>query len=601
MRTIILNTLFSLLCLITCSLGFANNKPLPVDDAYKISAMVKDPQTIIVKWQIAPGYYLYRDRFHFRAGNPKHTRLGQPLLPTGITKHNDLLGTYQAYKDEAQIGVPVIHQKDGKISLDVSYQGCSEHGFCYPPTEKVFSLNLKGPYMQATQPIAIDTPTAMTSAAAPPQDRISKLLSKQNYFTMMLSFLGFGLLIAFTPCVLPMVPIVSGIVVGQGDKNHKFKGFLLSLAYVQGMAITYAIAGVLFGTIGSNIQTALQTPLVITLFSLLFVAMALSLFGVYEVKVPNFLHHHAHKLSNKQKSGSFLGAFFMGVLSTLILSPCVTAPLVGTLGFISSTGNALLGGVALYCMGLGMGIPLLIIGGLEGRFLPKTGTWMHTVKNILGVLMLGVAIWMLARVLPGPATLALWGILCISSAVFMGTLSGHPEKTWRTYSKLTAGWVLLIYGSALLFGAAGGGSDPLKPLAFLQGTQQQASHHPVFKRIKSKAELEQYLSNAKLHNKPIMLDFYADWCVSCKEMEKFTFANPKVSELMQNFILLQVDVTNNTSLDKQLQSSCNVVAPPTIIFFDTKGKEMKSFRVIGEMNADKFASHLQQVLQANKP
>ncbi|OGT49401.1 MAG: hypothetical protein A3F17_00810 [Gammaproteobacteria bacterium RIFCSPHIGHO2_12_FULL_41_15] len=585
--------------IILCQLTFAQPEPLPADEAYQPTALIKDKQTIIVQWQIAKGYYLYRDRLHVSPANPSTTRLGQPLRPTGITRHNNLIGNYQAYKNEVQVGIPIIYNKGDQISFKVNYQGCSENEFCYPPTEKVFTLNLNGPYMQPMQPVAIDIATAMTSAATAPQDKVTQLLSKQNIFSMIFTFLGIGLLIAFTPCVLPMVPIVSSIVIGQNGQKKIFKGFLLSLAYVQGMAITYAILGVIFAMIGKNIQAALQTPLVIGLFSLLFVAMALSLFGLFELKIPNFFHHHAHKLSNKQKSGSFVGAFLMGVLSTLILSPCVTAPLVGTLGFISKTGNVWFGGIALYSMGIGMGLPLLIIGGLEGRFIPKTGTWMNTIKHILGVMMLGVAIWMLARILPGPATLALWGILAIGSAIFMGTLSSHPKKNGLIYTKLTLGWTLLIYGTALLLSAASGGSDPFKPLAFLQGHHSDAEH-TLFKRINTITELNHYLADAKVQNKPILLDFYADWCVSCKEMEKFTFSDSEIKKLFKQFILLQVDVTHDNLSNQKILKQYDVIAPPTILFFDTKGNELKSYRIIGEMGAKPFTTHLQQVLAHKK-
>jgi len=593
--------LFGLLLLLLCSCANAqygvdtptSNEPILVDQAFTFSAAARDYQTILVKWKIEPGYYLYRDRFHFRALKPEGARFGQPLLPEGINKTTLDVGTYQIYKDSVIIPIPVIHPQSGKIILEVRYQGCSQAGYCYPPTSKVVPINLAKNYMRFVPGFSVDVaPVKKVQKADDGSDPIGKLLKGRSLFALIIGFLGFGVLISLTPCFLPMIPILSGIILGQ-KKITTAHSFCLALAYVFGMAITYAIAGVLFGFLGGSVQAALQQPWIIILFSLIFVAMALSLFGYYDIQLPEKLRQKFAQASEHQKRGTYLGVAIMGVFSTLILSPCVTAPLVGVLSYISHTGNAVLGGIALFSMGIGMGAPLLAIGASGAKILPKPGPWMNATKNIMGLTMLAVAIWMLQRILPNNISMLLWAALAIGTALYMGALSTATSK-WIMIRK-ALGLIIFIYGIMLVIGAFSGNTDPLHPLYITKRCADRPMHALRFKRVKSVADVEKQLQLAKKKGKPVLLDFYAKWCISCKEMDHFTFSNPLVKKRLANFILLRSDVTNNDATDKALERRFRVVAPPTILFFNKDGIEIKNSRVIGEMSAETFLEHVNRV------
>lgn len=591
MKKILLSIVF---CLIPLLAGAT--QLLSADKAFVFSAKPADAQTIMTHWDIAPGYHLNRNNFNFNIVSPADAKIGSINYPTGIAKH-DNLGDYQIYQKEVSIPLPIQNANAKQIVLAATYQGCSDNGFCLPPVHKQLTVALND-----VSNSAATTTTTDAAATGESHDAISNMLAHQNLFVTLLGFLGFGLLLAFTPCVLPMIPILSSIIVGQGEKITTIKAFWLSLTYVLAMAVTYAVAGVIAGLAGSYVQGALQNPWVIGSFSILFVLLAMSLFGFYELRVPNFLHDKVSNYSNKQSGGTYVGVGVMGVLSTLIVSPCVTAPLVGALGYIGRTGNAALGGTALFFLGIGMGLPLLIIGTAGGKFLPKAGGWMDNVKACFGVLMLGVAILMLGRIVAPEITMLLWAALLIISAVYMGAFTTVPaggfSKLWKGVSV-----ILLVYGVTILIGAGMGSSNPLEPLVFTQanaavGTNTTAAASDTqFIVVKSLPELKKVLADAATQNKPAMLDFSADWCISCKELDHDTFKHPKVQPTLNQFVLIRADVTADNAETKALEKEFHVFAPPAIVFFDTKSKEIESARVSGAMGPEAFLQHVQGVLE----
>ncbi len=579
----------------------ANTIPIPADKAFQFSAELKSPNTIVAHWQITPGYYLYKDRISFKVLGSNGVSLGPIVKPVGIDKSDRVLGQYQVYNGNLRINLPLQRAHANTLELLACFQGCSFDNFCYPPMTKQVTLHLKNDVGKTIQGIDAELPDAATDTLISSQDKISQLLAEHDWWLIAISFFGFGLLLSLTPCVLPMIPILSGIIIGHGEKMTALKGFFLSLTYVLGMAITYAIIGVITGLAGSSVQAAMQNPWVITVFSLVFVVLALSLFGLYEIKLPARFEQRITTLSNHQKQGSYWGVVIMGILSTLILSPCVTAPLIGALIYIGNTGNAALGASALFIMALGMGVPLLIIGTFGGKFLPTAGTWMDVVKIFFGVLLLAVAIWMLARILPGTVTMVLWAGLLIVCAVYMGLFNGKKYSN-RGWALLWRGLslIFLVYGIMLMIGAAMGNSNPFRPLEDLRTLEANGivPTHKLFTRIKTPADLQHELNLANNENKLTMLDFYAEWCIACKEMDATTFVDPKVQKLLlQHFFILQADVTANDKMDKVLMKKSGVIAPPAILFFDKDGKEIKPYRIVGEISPKKFAEHLRVLVQ----
>ncbi len=566
--------------------------PYPVDSAFQVSAKIQNSETLLVHWDIAPGYHLYKERFKFAISEPKDSIIGEITLPPGKKMHDEILGDYEAYHDSVDIPLP-ISPTQTPIVLRIGYQGCSDNNFCYPPQLKQVTLDPHA--AEYTWVKGMNAPAATLNDSTGDlnqQDHVAALLQQDNLFLILLSFFGFGLLLAFTPCILPMIPILSGLIVGHEKKISVAHAFWLSLTYVLSMSVTYALAGIAAGFAGSTIQAALQNPWVIGSFSLVFVLLALSLFGFFELRLPQSFQSKITALSNKQKSGSYLGVAIMGCLATLIVSPCVSAPLVGALAYIGNTGNAALGGSALFVMGLGMGIPLLILGTSGGKLLPKAGPWMNHVKSFFGVLMLAVAIWMLARVIPGQITMLLWAGLLIMSSVYLGFLGPNQHHSWGKFWK-GIGLLLAVYGIILMLGAATGNTDPLQPLAKLSHAKKSTQQGAQFTIIKSQADLDQALAKAKQNNQPTLVDFYADWCIACKEMEQNVFARPEVKQALSQYQLLKADITANDAVDKALQKQQAVIAPPTIIFFNPQGEEIVRYRIVGEMNKKDFLLHLQ--------
>ncbi|MDM7321782.1 MAG: protein-disulfide reductase DsbD [Gammaproteobacteria bacterium] len=581
-------------------------EPLEPEQAFRFSSEM-DGTMVRLRWDIAPHHYLYRDKLAIVAIEPKDA-LGRPTIPAGEEKNDPFLGPVRIFRDTLEVSVPVQNVGAGqKLRLNVTYQGCAEAGICYPPMEQQIEL---------TTGSAAEAPSAATRGTElSEQDAIAeKLKSGSTWLAIGLFFLA-GLGLALTPCVFPMIPILSGIIVGQGEQLTTRRAFALSLVYVLAMAVTYTVAGVLAGLFGSNLQAAFQNPWILSTFALVFVGLALSMFGFFELQLPSSLQSKISELSGRQQSGSFTGVAIMGLLSALIVGPCVAPPLAGALIYIGQTGDAVLGGTALFALSIGMGLPLIAVGTLGGKVLPRAGAWMNTVKAVFGVLMLGVAIWLLSRVLPDALTLSLWAMLLIASGIYLGALEPVSHPSYQTYhanreltghmepvGKERRGWtrlwkalglVLLAWGLLMLVGVATGQGTPLQPLrGLVGGGTAQAATAPsglVFQRVADVVSLERTLAAAKAAGKPVMLDFYADWCVSCKEMEHSTFRDPAVRQAVADAVLLQADVTRNSADDKALLKRFGLIGPPAILFFTPDGQEQRASRVVGYKPPAEFA------------
>lgn len=576
----------SLLASLLPSFGAQNDEVLDPDVAFRLTADAVDGNTILARWEIAPGHYLYRDKFTFELKNADGIALGSPEIPQGEEKDDEFFGRIQVFHNAVDVRIPVARQDLAARTVDlvIGYQGCAEAGICYPPLKKTFTLQL--PAGSAMPVAASVTPTTFTEPLSE-QDSLAASLASGNTAMTVLTFFGLGLLLAFTPCVFPMIPILSSIIVGQGANITTRRAFTLSLVYVLAMALTYTVAGVIAGLFGANLQATFQNPWILSAFAAVFVVLALSMFGFFELQLPSSLQTRLTEISNRQRGGSLTGVAIMGLLSALIVGPCVAPPLMGALIYIGQTGDAVLGGAALFALSLGMGAPLLAVGVSAGKFLPRAGGWMDTVKAVFGVLMLAVAIWMLERILPAAVTMVLWALLLIVSAIYMGALEPLAGKNgWQKLWK-GLGVVLLVYGALLLIGTASGGRDPLAPLEhlrFIGGAAQQPQLQ--FKIIKTTADLDRELAAA--NGRPVMLDFYADWCVSCKEFEKYTFSNPEVMAALQGAVLLQADVTANDDADQALLKRFGLIGPPAILFFDATGHERRNYRVVGFMKPEQF-------------
>ncbi len=615
----------------------AAGEPLDPLHAFRFSARMLDTKTVEARWQIAPEYYMYRDKFRFEV-EPSTVKLGAPQFPAGTMKSDENFGQVETYHDEVIIRLPIDAGNVRQFTLKVRSQGCANMGICYPPTAQQASLTLSASTASSTIPTSsrLDTlasppapplfslGAASTSSPAPASasasasagteiasstpavvpekrdesSRIARLLKNASLGASLLFFFGSGLVLAFTPCMLPMVPILSGIIVGHGHHIGRGRAFALSFAYVIGMALTYAAVGIAAGLSGTLVSSALQNAWFLGFGALIFVLLALSMFGLYELQMPSFLQGKFRDEANRQQGGSLHSVFLMGVISAAIVGPCVAAPLAGALLYIAKTGDALQGGLALFAMGLGMGLPLLIIGASARHLLPKPGPWMNAVNRFFGVLLLGVAIWLISPVIPVMVQMLAWAALFILPAIYLHALDPLSSRAhgWERFGK-GLGVISLLLGTALLIGALGGSRDPLQPLGFLRGnatTAAQTLHattQPHFTRVKTGAELDRYLNNP---GRPVLLDFYADWCVSCKEMERLTFADPQVAAQMNRMLLLQVDVTEDNADDRALLKRFELFGPPGIIFFNAHGQENHDLRVIGFQAADSFLTTLKQ-------
>jgi thiol:disulfide interchange protein DsbD len=581
-------------------------EPLEAEQAYRFSARAVDARTIEARWDIAPGYYLYREKFRFSA-EPTGVRLGEPAFPAGQAKEDEFFGKVVIYHDEVVVRIPVLDAGGAdSIVLKAVSQGCWDQGICYPPMPQQTRISLlPGSTPAATMasaatpvPAATPAPAATSaptgaSAATDESSRIATLLRHGSYWLVLASFFGFGVLLCLTPCVLPMVPILSGIIVNHGHAVSHGRAFVLSLAYVLGMAVTYAAVGVAAGFSGTLLSSALQNAWVLGGFALVFVALSLSMFGFYELQLPTALQSRLSESANR-RGGSIGAIAVMGALSALIVGPCVAAPLAGALLYIAQTGDALLGGSALFVMALGMGMPLLVVGVFSRSLLPKAGPWMEAVKRFFGVVLLATALWLVSPVLPVWAQMLGWAALLIVPAMYMHAIDPLPPHSsgWQRLWK-GVGMLMLLAGAAMLAGALGGARDPLRPLGFLAGAGAAEMPALAFAPVKSLAALDARIEESARRGQPVMLDFSADWCVSCKEMEKFTFADPRVRQALSGYQLLRADVTANDEQDKALLKRFGLFGPPGIIFFGRDGREIDGARVVGYQPADQFLAGLQ--------
>ena len=569
-------------------LGLGDSEFLHPDDAFRFYAEMADDYTIRAHWDIAEGYYLYRDKFAFSAQS-RLAQLGSPTLPRGKKKHDEFFGEVEVFYNDADVRLAISRASPaaGELELTATFQGCAEDGICYPPTTRTALVAISAASTEPPPPGAGGLPAAPVAE----QDRLASLISGGSLPLVLLTFFGLGLLLAFTPCVLPMVPILSGIIAGQGAGVTTRRAFTLSLVYVLAMALTYTAAGVAVAMLGQNIQAFFQNPWIVVAFSLIFVALALAMFDVYEFQMPGLIQTRLANVSNQQSGGKLAGVGIMGVLSALIVGPCVAAPLVAVLIFIGQSGDALRGGLTLFALSLGMGAPLLAFGASAGRLMVKAGPWMNTIKQLFGLMLLGVGIWMLSRIIPPGVTMVLWGLLAVGAGIVLGAFKPSPGRG-RLLAR-AAGVLILGYGAVLGASAAVGGIDPLNPL---RGTPWHHETHLEFQRVKTVEDLDRAIAEASADGRTVMLDFYADWCVSCKEMEKYTFTNETVQANLADTVLLQADVTANDEADQAMLKRFGIYGPPTIAFFDAGGAEIEAYRVVGFMPAERFSAHVSDAL-----
>lgn len=599
----------------------AQDELLPPELAYLPQISKATSEEIGVRWFIEPGYYLYRHKLGFELENVSGAAIGTVDLDPGVDQYDEFFGDVKVFRDSANARISLSGLNTSSVAtngnLIISYQGCADVGVCFPPSKVSLPLNIgasssEDPIIAASvsstqnsagsseQLIEASANSTSPNTEQSEQDRLFNLLGSNSLWLTVATFFGFGILLAFTPCVLPMVPILSSLIVGQGEKMSTLRAFQLSLIYVLVMATTYAIVGVVVGLSGYNVQAFLQNPWVLSTIAALFVVLSLSMFGFYELQMPVRLQEKLTKWSNKQGGGQVSGVAAMGFISTLIVGPCITAPLAGALIYIAKTGDAVIGGSALFALGLGMGAPLLLIGTSAGKFVPKAGAWMNTVKYVFGIIMLGMAVYMISRFIPSTVTMALYGILALFSGIYFGATDTLTRESsgWQRFGK-GVGLVVLLYGVALLVGALSGNGSyttPLRGIASNSTGSSAEEHGLAFAPVKSVAELNDIVAGASRENRPVMLDFYADWCISCKEMEAFTFTDSTVQDLLKNVVVIQADVTANDELDKELLKHFELFGPPGIIFYDPEGYEIRSARVVGFMSADKFSSHIQRHL-----
>lgn len=567
--------------------GFAVAQDLLQPDvAFKFSAHALDANTLEVRYNIADGYYLYRSKFKFTA-EPATVKLGTAQFPQGDVHNDEFFGKVETYRKKLRIRLPLTRDAStNKLKLTVTSQGCADVGVCYVPQQQTADIDLPA----ASSAPAASLPASGAGGVVNDEARFERLLASGSLWLIAAAFFGAGVLLTFTPCVLPMIPILSGIIVGEGRNATRTRAFTLSAAYVLGMSLTYTGIGVGAALSGNLLSAALQNPWVLSAFAMVFVLLSLSMFGFYELQLPSGFHAKITETSNRLKGGHLGAVVLMGIFSAAIVSPCVAAPLAGALLYISQTRDVMLGGIALFAMSIGMGVPLILVGVFEGAFLPKSGHWMRSVKHFFGVLLLAVAIWIVAPVLPVAVQMFAWAALLIGSAMVLRAIDSLPPDA-GTAARLWkgVGFLALLAGAALAIGAFAGSRDVLRPLAGLTGGRENGAQAARFTRVRNVAELD-----AKLQapGRPVMLDFYADWCVSCKEMEAFTFTDARVKAKMGQMLLLQADVTANSSEDKALLKRFSLFGPPGIIFFDRQGREVEGLRVIGYQQADAFLATL---------
>lgn len=595
---------------------------LDPEQAFKVDVQLVGDREFQVNFTIAPGYYMYRDQFKLE---PATGSLGDIAWPTPKRKFDETFQKeVETYRDRLSIKVPVTALQAAPLKLVLTGQGCADKGLCYPPMKSELTLGLKGfggdgavkigAAPDALSGFGVSNAVASTAADAAPAkaeavpavaapvtasgNPLDEVLASGRLWLVIGAFFAAGVLLSLTPCVLPMLPILSSIIVGQGGTPSRARGFFLAFSYSLGMALLYTALGVAAGLAGGGLAAYLQKPWVLALFALLLVGFSLSMFGVYEIQLPSRFTGGVSDATQRLPAGKFFSVFVMGGLSALIVSPCVAAPLAGALLYISQTGNVAIGGLALFALAWGMSVPLLLLGLSAGTLLPRAGPWMETVKYFFGLLLLSVALWIVQPVLPAVVAQLLWGALLVAVAALLGLFQRVEANTPRVWLRRSAAVAAMVFGVAQFIGVAAGGTDTLKPLAGVMGGSKSAATSAAsaeaaavnFRKIKSVAELDEALRTA---SKPVMLDFYADWCVSCKEMERFTFTDARVQAKLAGAVLLKADVTANNAEDRELLKRFKLFGPPGTIFFDPKGEELTGVRVIGFQDADRFLQSLQ--------
>ena len=608
--------------------------PLPPEQAFGFEAIAGDGNTLLLRFTPARGYYLYRDKTTLKldaAATKAGFALGAPRWPKGVAHRDEHFGDVTVYFDQIDVPVPVSARttEPATLRLTAGFQGCQTDGICYPPMTRVVDVALPARKVQAisngpstqlplaageqgaapAQPAASDTavaptptapvPSAATSAGdrAPATNaandeqaedaRLAAALSGKGRWFALLTFFALGLGLSFTPCVLPMIPILSGLIAGQGPNLGVRRALTLSFVYVLASALVFTAAGVVAGLVGANLQVAFQTPWVIVAFAALFVVLSLSSFGLYELQLPSSLRSKLGALSDRQRGGSLAGVAMMGALSALIVGPCVAPPLAAAVLYIGQTQDPAFGGAALFLLAMGMGVPLLVFGVAAGKGLPTSGPWMVAVQRAFGFVFLGLAVWMLSRIVSAPVTLALWGVLLLAAAATTATAVRNSRHDGARIMGWTAALVLGLFGAAQLVGAMAGSRDPFKPLAGLVGDGAQVEAELPFRKIKSTADLDREIAAAQAAGKPLMLDFYADWCVACKEMEKYTFPDPAVHKALDGFVLLKADVTANDDVDQALMKRLGIIGPPATLWY-RDGAERRELRLFGFEEAENF-------------
>jgi thioredoxin:protein disulfide reductase len=570
----------------------AHAEPLPASEAFHLQVRKLTPNTFALEWAIRSGYFLYSNRIQLAPQPKSNVTLGALRLPPTEMKTDKQGHVYTIYRTQLTIPVDVLGTTPGESVLDLDYQGCADDGFCYPPEKKQIQVGIDAELALTSVRIEQYPPQEGAKDSTPSsQNEISNIFLNHNWFMILMIFFGLGLLLAFTPCILPMVPVLSGIIVGHGKTVTTKKAFFLSLSYVLSMSLTYAVVGAVVALLGENLQVNMQSPWVISIFSSIFIGLALSMFGFYEFKLPEAWQAKIAGSSRSQRGGHYIGAAIMGCLSTLILSPCVTAPLIGVLTYIAQSHNVLLGSLTLFVLSLGMGTPLLLIGTSAGKLLPQAGSWMNAVKAFFGIILVGIAIYLMSRILPAHLTLFLWACLFIFSGIFSGALTAahtHKEKM-----KQGLGIILFVYGLALLIGSSMGADDPLRPLPLIKtyAANEPDASPPIQQTVSS---VKQLIHAAK--GTPVLLDFYADWCASCKVIEATTFKDPQIKALLAQIKLIKIDVTKNNTYDKELMHYFKVIAPPTFLFFDKEGQPLNRLKTVGEVPTAEFIKSLQNTL-----
>ncbi len=584
---------FGLILLLLLPLG-CFSAPLPEDAAFRFTISPFDANTLQLNWSVKKGYFLYKERISAQNSEQKYLQLGPIHYPDPQIKLSKQGEQILVYRHTLRLSLPVLAHLSGEFLIQVHYQGCSDEGFCYPPQAKQIKLTFNKERALSQATIEAELPTA-PQAFIPSQDtKIKSLFATSNPILILLSFLGFGLLIAFTPCVLPMVPVLSGIIVGHGPTISTRKAFLLSLSYVISMSITYGVIGAIIAKLGANLQILMQSPLVIGSFSLIFVVLALSMFDVYQFRLPLAWQNRIANITRSHEGGHYLNAALMGSMSILILSPCVTPPLIGALTYIAEAGSVLLGSLSLFFLGMGMGTPLLLIGASAGKLLPKTGMWMNTIKYLFGIMLLGLAIHLLSRLLSPFISMMLWSTLFIVSG--LGLKPFFRPASGREFFLQAISIMLMLYGAFIFYGASAGHTDPWRP--FLAFTTTPATAVVQYDKIVTNlSDAQDTLLEAQKANKPVLLDFYASWCDSCQHLEKIISRDKQIRELQHRLMLVQVDLSKNNEHTRDLLKFFNVIAPPTFLFYDAKGQLIPQLQWVGNLHIDELVDRIHEVLR----